>query len=81
MSVQAHSSSRSLGRAASKASTAVRSAAFWSSVALPFAYPPLLAASTVTDLGVSVIAAVVVANALALVVGHSHDPGRGEGNE
>lgn len=81
MSVRTHSPSRSLDRAASKASAAVRGVAFWSSVAIPFAYPPLLAVSTVTDVGVPVIAAVVVANAVTLVVGHGYDPGREEGEE
>jgi len=78
MSVRTHTPSRSLKCASSKAAAAVEGVAFWTSVALPFAYPPLLAATTVSDLGVSTIGAVVVANALALVVGHGYDPGSDE---
>jgi hypothetical protein len=81
MSVRTHSPSRSLHRVSSTAATAVEGAAFWTSVALPFTYLPLLAASTVTDLGVPTIGAIVVANALALVVGHGYDPAETEDGE
>jgi len=81
MSVRTHTPTRSLHRASSKAAAAVEGVAFWTSVALPFTYLPLFAATTVSNLGVSTIGVVVVANAVALVVGHDYDPGRDDRTE
>lgn len=64
---------RSASSLAAVTVTGVRAVAFWVAVALPFCYLPLL----VGGLGggeLTLLAALVVANALALVVGHEHAP-------
>ena len=86
MSVRKQSPSRSLDRAVRRCVDVVEGVAFWTSVALPLAYPPLLAATALSDVGPAVVAAVVVANAVALVVGHDYRPenedgSAGEGDE
>lgn len=55
----------------------VRAMAFWSAIALPFLYVPLLVRGLAGQEAVA-FAALVVANVLALVVGHDHrrDDGR-----
>lgn len=49
----------------------IRALAFWTAVLLPLAYLPLLAGG-LTGAETSVLAALLVANALALAVGHDH---------
>lgn len=51
----------------------VRAAAFWSAVALPLTYIPMVATGAVWDQPV-VFCALLALNALAFLVGHGHDP-------
>jgi len=51
----------------------VRTAAFWSAVALPLTYLPMVATGAVWDLPV-VFCALLALNAVAFLVGHGHDP-------
>ena len=53
----------------------VRTAAFWSAVALPLAYLPLVATGAMWDLPL-VFCALLVLNAVAFLVGHGHEPRR-----
>lgn len=50
----------------------VRGIAFWIAVALPFLYVPLLVSGLQSSAVRTVFAALVVCNALALLVGHSY---------
>lgn len=47
--------------------------AFWSAVLLPFAYVPLLVGGFETTSSVALFGALLVANAVALLVGHDHN--------
>ena len=51
----------------------VRAAAFWSAVALPVAYLPLVATGIVWDRPLA-FCALLTLNAVAFLVGHAHDP-------
>jgi len=51
----------------------VRAAAFWSAVALPLTYLPMVATGAVWDRPV-VFCALLALNAVAFLVGHGHDP-------
>ncbi|GAB6860647.1 hypothetical protein ACFR97_08075 [Haloplanus litoreus] len=53
---------------AARAGSAVRAAAFWAAVALPFSAIALLA----FDRNLSLVAAVLAVNAAALIVGHGY---------
>jgi len=50
----------------------VRGVAFWLAIALPFLYVPLLASGLQSSSVRLAFVALVVCNALALLVGHSH---------
>lgn len=50
----------------------VEALAFWAAIALPFAYLPLLYSGFESTSGVLLFAGLVVANVLALYVGHGH---------
>lgn len=50
----------------------VRGVAFWTAVTLPFLYVPLLATGLETSNQVTAFLALLLCNALALLVGHSH---------
>lgn len=52
--------------------------AFWVAVFLPFAYLAVVATPAVDHLDGTVVLWGAVANAVALVVGHRHDPTRSE---
>ena len=52
--------------------SAVRGFAFWTAVALPFLYLPLLLTGLNTGATRVAFVALVVCNAVALLVGHSH---------
>jgi hypothetical protein len=54
--------------AVARAGVALRAAAFWTAVCLPFVVVALLAAGA----GLSLVAPLLAGNALALVVGHDH---------
>lgn len=65
--------------AAAQATTATlantaRATAFWTAVALPFVYLPLLATGTATDYPLA-IGALLALNAVTLLFGHGYDPG------
>ena len=64
---------RSAASAAASMFAPVRAAAFWSAVALPLAYVPLVATGAAWDLPL-VFCALLALNALAFLVGHGHDP-------
>ncbi|WP_225334879.1 hypothetical protein [Halomicrobium urmianum] len=49
-----------------------RSVAFWTAVTLPFLYLPLLATGLEKSSHVTAFLALLAANAVALLVGHSH---------
>ncbi|NHX37076.1 MULTISPECIES: hypothetical protein [Halolamina] len=51
----------------------VRAAAFWSAVALPLTYVPMVATGAMWDLPV-VFSVLLALNAVAFLVGHGHDP-------
>lgn len=51
----------------------VRAAAFWSAVALPLTYLPMVATGAVWDRPV-VFCALLALNAVAFLAGHGHDP-------
>ena len=72
--MRTRSPSRSLDRVCRKTAGAVEGAAFWASIALPVAYPPLLAAVALSEIGPTALTAVVAANVLVLVVGHGYAP-------
>jgi ABC-type anion transport system duplicated permease subunit len=61
-----------LQAAADVAARSVRFVAFWVATLLPFAYLPLLATGMVTTHGAS-FAGLLCLNAVAFVVGHSHN--------
>jgi hypothetical protein len=74
---EASASERSVSRAALHRawSTVARGAAgvsFWLAVALPFAYLPLLATGIETGDGLTTLGGLLAANAVALLVGHTH---------
>ncbi|WP_224334825.1 hypothetical protein [Haloprofundus halobius] len=50
----------------------VQFTAFWSAIALPFFYIPLIAGETVFGVGMELLPLLFVANVVALVVGHGH---------
>ena len=50
----------------------VRGIAFWTAIALPFLYLPLLASGLQSSSVRTVFAALVACNAVALLVGHSY---------
>lgn len=50
----------------------LRAGAFWAAITLPFVQLSLLATDLGTAAGVDVIAALLLANAFALLVGHSY---------
>ncbi|AGN01575.1 hypothetical protein L593_08150 [Salinarchaeum sp. Harcht-Bsk1] len=56
--------------------TPVRAAGFWSAIALPFLYVPLVATGLETEAELSVFLALLAANVVAIALGHSHSPGR-----
>lgn len=51
-----------------------RATAFWTATGLPFVYLPMLFGGLAADHPLT-IAALLTLNALALLVGHGHDPG------
>ena len=55
--------------------TPVRAAGFWSAIALPFLYVPLVATGLETEAELSVFLALLAANVIAIALGHSHSPG------
>jgi len=59
-------------RVGSTALKPVRALGFWLAVALPFAYLPMLAGGIGTEAEFVTFAALVAANAVALLVGHDH---------
>ena len=63
---------RTAARVGSTAIKPVRAVAFWLAVALPFAYLPMLAGGIGTEAELVTFAALVAANAVALLVGHDH---------
>lgn len=64
-----------LSRATLRARTTVQAAAFWIGVLLPLTHVPLL---VLVDLGrfgsVGLVVQLLVANVVACVLGHGHDP-------
>lgn len=52
--------------------SSVEAVAFWSAVALPFLYVPLLATGIPSQAEQTAFVALLVLNVLALVVGHGH---------
>ena len=52
--------------------TPVRGVAFWTAIALPFLYLPLLATGLQSSAVRTAFGVLVVANAVALLVGHSY---------
>ena len=50
----------------------IRGAAFWTAVALPFLYLPLLATGLQSSAVRTAFGALLLTNAVALLVGHSH---------
>ncbi len=52
--------------------TSVRGIAFWTAIALPFLYVPLLASGLQSSSVRTVFAVLVACNAVALLVGHSY---------
>ena len=63
---------RTAVRVGSTAVRPVRAAAFWLAVALPFAYLPMLAGGLGSETEQLTFVALIVANAVALLVGHDH---------
>jgi len=62
-------------RAALRVATVVRAVAFWTGVLLPLAHVPLLLLVDQGRVdGLPLVARLLVANAVAVVVGHGHDP-------
>lgn len=55
--------------------TPVRAAGFWSAIALPFLYVPLVATGLETEAELTVFLALLAANVVAIALGHSHSPG------
>ncbi|WP_435119457.1 hypothetical protein [Halolamina sp. C58] len=66
---------RSALSAASSLLVPVRTAAFWSAVALPLVYLPLVATGAVWDQPL-LFCALLALNAVAFLVGHDHEPTR-----
>lgn len=58
--------------------TPVRAVSFWSAIALPFLYVPLVATGLETEAELSVFLALLAANVVAIALGHSHSPGRSD---
>lgn len=52
----------------------LRVVGFWSAVALPFLYVPLVATGLGSTAEVTVFLALLAANVLAVVLGHAHSP-------
>ncbi|MBX0294822.1 hypothetical protein [Haloarcula nitratireducens] len=50
----------------------IRGIAFWTAIALPFLYLPLLASGLHSGSVRTAFAALVVCNAVSLLIGHSH---------
>lgn len=48
---------------------------FWSAIALPFLYVPLVATGLETPAELSVFMALLATNVVAVALGHSHSPG------
>jgi hypothetical protein len=66
---------RSLLRTASyHVFTPVRAIGFWSAIALPFLYVPLVATGLETRAELTVFLALLAANVVAIALGHSHSP-------
>jgi len=53
----------------------LRVVGFWSAIALPFLYVPLVATGLGSTAKVSVFLALLAANVVAATLGHSHSPG------
>lgn len=52
----------------------VRAVGFWSAIALPFLYVPLLATGLATTAELMVFMSLLAANVVAIALGHSHTP-------
>lgn len=52
----------------------LRIVGFWSAIALPFLYVPLVASGLGSTAEVSVFLALLAANVVAVTLGHSHSP-------
>ena len=63
-----------LGTARSHVMTPLRLVGFWSAIALPFLYVPLVATGLETSQELTVFLALLAANVLAVAVGHSYSP-------
>ncbi|MGQ3411028.1 hypothetical protein ACT4ML_02035 [Natrinema sp. LN54] len=61
-----------LERAAPRIATPIRAAGFWTAIAMPILYLPLLAGGLSSSLEGGAFLGLVVANLLALYVGHAH---------
>ncbi|ELY67743.1 hypothetical protein [Natrinema versiforme] len=61
-----------LERAAPAIATPIRAAGFWTAIAMPILYLPLLARGLSSSLEGGVFLALIVGNLLALYVGHAH---------
>lgn len=53
----------------------VRAVGFWSAVALPFLYLPLLVSGVETADGVVAVTVLIALNVVAVVIGRGHTPG------
>ncbi|QLG48761.1 hypothetical protein [Natrinema halophilum] len=61
-----------LERAVPRLATAIRAAGFWSAIAMPILYFPLLASGLSTSIDGVLFLGLVVGHLLALYVGHAH---------
>ncbi|WP_226003925.1 hypothetical protein [Natrinema salinisoli] len=61
-----------LERTAPGLATPIRAAGFWTAIALPILYPPLLATGLSSSLEASAFVVLIVGHLLALYVGHGH---------
>lgn len=62
-----------LRRAATRVRDPVQRLAFWGAVLIPFSYLPLLSVGVDGTRGALLLAALLIANVAALVVGHGHN--------
>lgn len=63
-----------LGTARSQVVAPLRQLGFWSAIALPFLYVPLVATGLQDQSEVLVFLALLAANVLAVAIGHSYSP-------
>lgn len=63
-----------LGTARDQVLKPLRVVGFWSAVALPFLYVPLVAAGLESTAELSVFLTLLTANVVAIALGHSHSP-------